>query len=138
MPLVWKDEYRIGHGELDNDHMTLFSIANEFSVARDIDAARTALAKLLDYANVHFAREEAVIRACGLKPDALSSHFQCHGILADRLRGLVINFGVNPTNAKKDVVKETAILLEMWIFNHVLKEDVKIKTAIFRQFAKGR
>jgi len=124
MALVWKDAYRTGHLTVDGDHEKLFAITNDFCAAKDVAAAKVTLGRLLDYAGSHFAREEAVLAACGPKPETLYFHQQSHAVLAKRLHALILKFG---GAADSRIVKETAALLEMWVFNHVVKDDVKIK-----------
>jgi len=138
MPLVWKDAYRVGHEAVDEDHQYLFAIANEFCAAADANAAQTALARLLEYASGHFSREEAVLNACGGKAQANYFHHQSHEVLTNRLRQLILRFGGGPSVKRDDqFVRDTAALLEMWIFNHVVKEDVQIRSMIGRKLGKA-
>ena len=139
MALQWKDAYSVGHVDLDGDHQKLFAIANEFSASADPTAAQMALSRLLDYANGHFGREEAVLGACCGKPETRYFHHQSHEVLTNKLRQLILRFGgMSPGKAGGQLVKDTAILLEMWIFNHVVKEDVKIRPMIQQKFAKKK
>ena len=144
MALVWKDSYRVGHEAVDEDHQQLFAIANEFCAAANTSAAQTALSRLLDYANGHFSREEAVLYACGGKAQTNYYHHQSHEVLTSRLRQLILRFGSGPFGRRDpsgksgdQFVKDTAALLEMWIFNHVVKEDVLIKSMLGRKAEKS-
>lgn len=124
MPLAWTPAYSTGHSVLDQDHQALFAIVNDFVSGRDLLAARTALSRLLHYSAAHFAREEAVVAALGLDHVA---HHKMHDVLLKNLRGLVLPTGTAaPSKQEAEVVAKTAALLEMWVYNHVAKEDVKL------------
>ena len=137
MALVWKDAYRVGHEAVDEDHQYLFAIANEFCAAANATAAKTALARLLDYADGHFSREEAILNGFGGKAKAAYFHHQSHEVLSTRLRQLILRFGGGALDKSADqFVRDTAALLEMWIFNHVVKEDIHIKSMIASRLGK--
>ena len=64
----WKNEMSVGLKEMDDDHRFLIRVINRLgeSVANpeDTDVIRECLASLRNYAEFHFAREEAVMRTC--------------------------------------------------------------------------
>ena len=131
MSLLWKDAYRVGHDIIDTEHQALFALANTFAQAKTGAAARTTLGKLLDYASIHFAREEAVLATCHLPAETLHNHRQAHAGLRRRLNELVLRFGSR--GSEHQLVQETAALLETWIFNHVIKEDIKLRAYLVRE-----
>jgi hemerythrin-like metal-binding protein len=140
MALTWSSAYSTGHTALDEDHKVLFSIVNQFTAGRDLPAARLALTQLVQYSAAHFAREEAVVAALGLD---LLTHKKMHDVLLKNLRGLMLPTGsATPGANEAQVVAQTAALLEMWVYNHVAREDVKLLPQIKklqqqRQRAKG-
>lgn len=77
---VWKDAYRTGHHLVDDQHQELFRLINEF--ARAIAAGRgralvtPVLDRILDYVEVHFEAEEALMRRTGFP--ALAQHRAIH------------------------------------------------------------
>ena len=124
MSLEWSPAYTTGHKVLDDDHKNLFAIVNDFIAGRDLKAAQTALSRLLTYSAAHFAREEAVVAALGLD---YVTHRKMHEVLLKNLRGLVLPAGGTPPSKRDaEVVVKTAALLEMWLYNHVVREDVKL------------
>jgi hemerythrin-like metal-binding protein len=61
-PLAWKDQYNIGHYQIDNEHKKLIALANkvmDFSNnGEDKDKINKVLNALSDYVKIHFRNEE--------------------------------------------------------------------------------
>ena len=128
MALVWLDKYSVGHEQIDADHRRLFDITNRFCAAQSVDAARSALSELVNYANEHFRREEAVLLAYSRTLDGYGSHIAGHEDLQDKLRDLILSYSdLKRDQGRGSIVKDTAILLETWIYQHVAIEDMKLR-----------
>ena len=70
--LVWDDALSVGHHDIDQDHKRLFKLFNDLSdgmrAGKSADSLRPVLDALIDYAAVHFRREEEFM-AAGNFPD---------------------------------------------------------------------
>ncbi len=81
-PLAWSDALCTGVAAMDADHRRLFDwlVASRRAAAegRD-DACREALERLWAFTQEHFAREEAVMAACGY--GGLGNHRQVHNLM---------------------------------------------------------
>lgn len=134
MKLAWSPSYSIGHKSIDEDHQRLFQLVNDFVATQDLVTARKTIMQLHDYAKAHFAREEAVLAACGAAN--LESHRREHEKLATAINSLLLSHLVeNKAATERDIIQRVAALLEKWVFHHVLVEDMKQKPAI-RQLAE--
>lgn len=81
-PLVLPDNMRVGHMEIDQDHETLFHMANDVRDAlreNDTREAARAAERLIDEILAHFDREEAILIETGY-PEA-HNHARYHGLL---------------------------------------------------------
>jgi hemerythrin len=115
------NKYEIGIAEIDAQHRELFAILarlEEHSGERyTYDAARNALSKLTEYANVHFAIEESLMRMHGY-PDLLA-HIDEH----QRLRKQLADFQQRLLDA--DIATQLHKFIESWLANHIDITDRK-------------
>ncbi len=89
--LRWKDVFRCGNPVIDEEHETLFLLANALldQVAlrgQQPQAFEAAFEKLLTHVEIHFAHEEAIFQACGYANQA--EHAQQHQALLTQARRL--------------------------------------------------
>jgi hemerythrin len=114
-PLASPQQYEIGIAEIDAQHRELFNILatlEEHSGAGyTFDAARDALAHLTNYANVHFAIEESVMRMH--RYPELAAHAAEH----QRLREQLANFQLRLLDA--DIATQLHKFIEGWLTNHI-------------------
>ena len=61
--IEWRDSYRIGHREIDAQHQEWFKKINNFLDASDLESMARCEALMYEYTKVHFAHEEALMRA---------------------------------------------------------------------------
>ncbi len=121
--MEWSREFETGVEHIDNDHQTLFAFVNDLHdkyVEGEGDAAIEAtLAGLVNYVNVHFAREEAYMKELNY-PD-LAIHRKMHGSLADQVLEMRTQFRDDP--AQVDCA-ELLAFLKNWLTNHILLTDM--------------
>lgn len=108
-------QYQIGIAEIDAQHRELFVILAELEKHSGegyaYEAARSVLSRLANYANVHFAIEESLMRMHGY-PDILA-HVAEH----QRLRKQLAEFQQRLLDA--DIATQLHKFIEAWLANHI-------------------
>lgn len=118
--MKWDDTFGTGHGMIDGDHQRLFRLYNDFREAVGKNQAKAVvadfLAALVEYADTHFKREEALMlrHQC---PD-YAKHKRMH----DAFASFVV------TLAQKVEVQEEDVnfllnYIEIWLLGHILIVD---------------
>jgi hemerythrin-like metal-binding protein len=119
--IVWKEEYSVGHDELDVHHQRMFTIINDLYDALITRASPSQLTALFrsasDYAQMHFQAEEDVMRAA--QYPGLAAHQKAHRLYIQRLEGLLPGALSSPTDLSSDLLR----FLKEWLVNHILKMD---------------
>ncbi|MFZ2393538.1 diguanylate cyclase domain-containing protein [Rhodoferax sp.] len=133
--LRWKDAFKMGSPELDQEHQALFNLANTLldtvllrrKQPQVFEAAYEAL--LVDTA-AHFAHEETILRGLGFAN--LTHHAQQHQVLLSRARALHQQMHDAPekTGAEGELTK---FLVSELVAGHLLKADREF----FALFAKS-
>ncbi|MBO5303365.1 MAG: bacteriohemerythrin [Lachnospiraceae bacterium] len=118
----------IGVTEIDKEHEHLFALINQaYALLTDKDAdlrltAQTLLAQLKEYANTHFAHEEAYMKEIG-DPE-LKSQQQEH---ADFIAYMdTINIGYLDNTRVKPALESLLEYLSRWLFRHIIGSDTLI------------
>lgn len=121
--LEWSDRYTTGIEPIDRDHQTLFVMVNALydAMAMGIEPEPLSVlfARLTEYVNSHFAREEALMRAHGY-PD-LEAHSEMHRELAATVRRLTGLYEEQPSSVAHEDLME---FLKGWLSHHVLTSDM--------------
>ena len=131
MAVRWSDSFKFGHLDLDGERRELFELASRFARQKDIEVARAVVARLPRYANSSFVVEERLMRAAGYR-DAVN-HARHHEVLATHVNGLLLSELTAPgARVNAAFVIKVATVLEMWIFNHFMTEDPKVRPALAR------
>ena len=122
MLLRWEEKYRVGNEQIDQEHLYLFQLINEFYDAfvekRERALLLNLLNRLVDYAERHFTNEEALMKSAGYV--ALDEHRAHHEKLFEQIFALNAKFNdraVNPTH-------DTVLFLKGWLGEHILHEDL--------------
>lgn len=131
MPIQWRKQMSVGNLIIDLDHRYLLSLINQVEYAlrhpEESENLRMALDQLSDYAREHFAREEKLqlrIQFRGYMP-----HKMAHQSLLDRLDRIIGEI-LEESDPEQLTARSTEIttLLRDWLLDHVLKEDMKMKS----------
>ena len=119
MSLEWKDSYKIGDPEVDQQHQYLFELTNEFMAVEGLSNLRGLLMLLYKHTREHFEKEEELMRKIGF-PE-LEVHQEHHNLLLRRLSELSMDVG-------KGYMNKPAInaMMTDWANKHVLVDDAKI------------
>lgn len=125
--LVWKEEYRVNHFQIDEEHKSLIALSNKviaFSNNKeDSEKVRTALKTLRDYTKIHFRNEEAYMERIGFKE--LQEHKQRHSELIDRMNAVLTE-----NKSLDGLVHQLKRLMVIWVIEHIINEDKKIASAV--------
>ncbi|MBY0430095.1 MAG: bacteriohemerythrin [Rhodospirillales bacterium] len=126
MLIEWDESWRVGHPEVDYDHMMLVNITNELHFMRNrrgvkhIEIRRT-LANLIKYVERHFAREEAIFCATDYPEAERDRHIAKHRELEKAVRDIASLFAKQPDLLNFD---EIMVFLRDWLTLHICKHDM--------------
>lgn len=125
----WREEYRIGHPKVDQEHRQFFDLVSAFSQGcrqgLDRDAMIDLLEEILLFGRFHFRSEENVMRALGF--EGLQAHRELHRQLIDRLGRMIVGVKLGryaPAEVEEFLVK--------WLVRHVTREDARITGGLGR------
>lgn len=121
------DDCLLGVEELDNEHRRLFQMINEAISLSDQteDVTRVAQNLLLnvkDYANTHFAHEEAYMEK--IHDPELTLQKKQHAAFVEKINGFSLDMS-SPETAKASL-NELLVYLVRWLYNHILSSDMLI------------
>lgn len=125
---IFKDEFRTGIENIDNEHKRLFEIADRaYNVLVDefipdkYDYIVEIVNELKDYAASHFSHEEAYMARIGYKK--LLSHKVEHTDFIEKISEYDLE--VMDEN-QKEVIFELLEFLNNWLIHHILDNDMQI------------
>jgi len=123
MPTIqWTPDLSVGVETLDTDHKLLISLINQLDDAIRAGEPRQTVERvldaLLDYTDYHFAREEALMRACDY-PE-YDSHVRTHATLRAQVRDIRDHYR---RNAESIHAREVLSFLQNWLTSHILGRD---------------
>ncbi|MCL2020596.1 MAG: bacteriohemerythrin [Betaproteobacteria bacterium] len=120
---VWSDEYSVGIAEIDEQHKTLFVMIEKLHQAimkhEGSAACKVILAELVDYARVHFALEQTLMRV-GKYPE-YEEHCRLHKELVEEVEALQQKIA----SGRAAISFELLQFLRTWLSKHILSEDMK-------------
>jgi hemerythrin len=126
--ITWREEFRIGVEDIDEQHMQLFDIANRaYELLKDemradkYDGIIAIIEELKEYTVYHFNFEQEYMAKIGYKK------FLSHKVLHDDFIEKINN--VNMNKIDEDQGQYLLDILEFvvkWIEGHILGQDKKI------------
>ena len=128
--MLWKEKYRIGVPQIDEQHEELFKRVNDFVTTlrsegewnKKINKVNETLNFMKDYVVEHFRDEEQLQESIGY-PDA-----QPHKLLHVNMVNYVVEISEKYENEgyKEELMQQFAGKLLAWLINHVAASDMKI------------
>lgn len=123
MPIIhWTPDFAVGVSSLDTDHKVLISLINQLDDAIRAGEPQATLTRvleaLLDYTDYHFAREEALMHACGY-PD-VEAHIRIHQTLRAQVQDIRDRYRRNPESMHS---REVLAFLKNWLTAHIVGRD---------------
>ncbi len=121
MPLMeWDEIMSVGVEELDAQHQQLINLINDAYEAlqrHDEQSMTHLIAKMRDYAHVHFATEEQYLEQYKY-PDIGSHKFQ-HAKFNETVKEF------KEKQFKKTNLSQIFVFLSRWLATHIMEEDKK-------------
>jgi hemerythrin len=122
--IQWTDQMSVGHEILDEDHQVLVGLLNRMHDAKQAGAAREKLCpildELIDYAQVHFAREETLFDR--LDYANAEGHKRQHAVLTKKAGDLRERFSETGAEVLGAI---TLDFLKNWLQRHILVTDME-------------
>ncbi len=116
----WRPEYSVGVDRMDRQHMYLISLIQKITEAAETYDAKAIVETILDmkdYAEIHFADEEAIMERRGYP--GLAKHKQVHEWFFRQTEAFLDDLEAAPLAVTVEVVA----FLKEWLVNHILKTD---------------
>jgi hemerythrin len=137
VPVEWNENLRIGVAVIDAQHRELFSRVAAFESALERGDARRVddtFAFLREYALVHFAREEELMRDAAYP--ALDDHRAAHRQFVERLAALVRDRDGGAPAAFLEL--RTRNWIVVWLVDHVAGTDQALGRYLREHGARAR
>jgi hemerythrin len=123
MPIYWTPKLAVGVPQIDEEHQELFDRVNRLVAALAAAKAKNEVAPLIgflsDYVKVHFAGEQALMRAHRYVGGA--EHLQQHQFFVNEFEKLAKEFGQNGASGLLTI--QLNKLLCDWLRDHVATTD---------------
>lgn len=141
MAIQWRDKMSIGSRVLDEDHKRLIDILNTFEQmtknGAQFDALDQTFQELADYTREHFAREEKVQEE--IDYPLRKTHQEQHRAVVAWLLKTYKSYKARRRAAESkgitcdhEIYEELLSILNTWLMNHILQEDMKLKPHLQR------
>jgi len=119
----WNDRLCVDHGQIDDDHKTLFDLANQILELNDpthcVDRVKTLVMDLFRYMESHFQREEEFMRS--IDYPYLDGHKLDHETIVWEMNELI-----QSTQSLDAYVANLRLFMVRWVLEHIESEDAKI------------
>lgn len=133
MKIEWQTRFETGIPDVDDDHRRLVALINDLDFVLesggDMGRAGEAIDALIDYADYHFAREEALMVEGHF--DGTADHAMAHAHFGQYLGEMVGNCMLAPDRRAVESLRD---YLGAWLIDHILVEDMKF-AALLRDVA---
>jgi len=117
----WTETYSVNIAILDKQHQKLFDTVNELDQAlragEGNSAVQQVLDKLVEYALIHFAAEESLMRKHDFP--GLPTHRTQHELFRQQIAAYLLDHKA----AKPGVPVSLLFFMQDWLKQHVLKTD---------------
>lgn len=123
--IEWSDEYCVDGGIVDQEHRSLFELANrifaQFGQEPDRRTITELVMALFRYMEHHFRHEEELMGRIGYPQ--LAEHTRCHHQISDNMTHLL-----RTTRDLKDYASQLQHAMFDWVLTHVINEDRQVGT----------
>lgn len=123
--IAWDERYSVGHPTIDLQHRALLELVSlirkafsETDPLKEYQVACEALKGMSDYADVHFAEEERLMREAGY-PD-FDAHVAMHRAFIQRVNEIE---NILVSGEGMATLDDFCDLLENWWIDHIVKVD---------------
>jgi hemerythrin-like metal-binding protein len=126
---VWGEQFMTGEAIVDGEHQQLVRTINlvidRQSQENGQEATQSLLDKLVRYASMHFAHEEALMRASGCDPRFVAAHCAIH-------RNFALQVGRMSEFPAGNGIEHLLRFLTSWLAQHILGIDQSMARQIRR------
>lgn len=130
----WDERLEFGFESIDSDHKILVGLINDLYSAMTKGEAKVIIqdivAKLVDYARVHFKREEFYMQT--INYSEINSHISQHDEFTRRVDSFVEKLDSGISNISIEVIT----FLRDWLINHILHTDKKFVAELMKNEIK--
>lgn len=120
----WSEEYSVHLQVIDADHKDLVDTVNSLHEAIKNGGTRTRIGQIINdlvqYVDVHFSREEAMMEKYSY-PD-IAQHKRIHRHLTRTVHAIRVIFNNEPKNIDPNKLLQ---FLKEWLIHHILDEDTR-------------
>ena len=120
----WKQDYSLGHADIDGQHKRLFELASDLHSAmtqgKGKDTLSKTLANLVSYTKMHFATEERLMQTHHYPEYA--EHKAAH----DALTARVLEFQKEFDAGRVGMTVQLLQFLKDWLQHHIAETDRKV------------
>ena len=132
---LWRDEFLIGHEQIDQQHRQLFGLLDQLYDAVCSGQGESVVESIVDelsaYTREHFVTEEALMRE--LCVPALALHQRDHQRLLDAVQQKLATL----RQGGKVVSIELLEFMNQWLGQHILKSDLQLAGYLRDQDKRG-
>jgi len=130
--MEWSTEFAIGHANTDAQHQQLFKLLGLIRKASESDADREDLIEkslnaLIEYTQVHFRDEEALMEQ--IQFPGFSEHRELHDNLIHEVENMLDEL----QDGEYLLIDELMLFLTDWLSEHILTQDAEIGNYIREQ-----
>lgn len=129
--LSWRNEYRVGVEQIDEEHRYLFDLINAFHDTHVGGTNRSALGQILNrlvhYAEQHFRHEEAIMKA-----EAYPAFVE-HCALHEDLYLTIFRLSEELAAGSLRVDMETVRFIRSWLVTHIVQHDLQFSDYVARR-----
>lgn len=131
--LVWEGRFKIGHEEMDAQHLLLFALLNQLDIniheKRENECLRDVMNALRAYIDYHFSHEELLMKAWDYP--ALEAHMAMHQDFIDQIGKMRWELGEGDLTESALRLRD---VIRSWLLGHILEADAEYSAFIeFKQ-----
>ena len=119
MRIEWKDSYKIGNADIDEQHTNWFEVINKFLDATGKESLNLCEMHMFNYTRFHFGHEEKLMKSIGY-PDT-QAHLLQHYALLTRLNDVSLQIADDTLD-----LQEWRDFLSDWLIKHIATSDTKL------------
>lgn len=118
------EKFLIGIKVIDEQHRQLFQIANKLNgEVLDYALLSEIFIELIKYSEYHFKTEEIFWEKLNFEESII--HKKMHEKFIEELNNKIL--GLKIENSLSNQKEELNLFIKNWLYDHILKEDVKLK-----------
>lgn len=113
--IEWRDGFKVGIDQVDQEHRHLFTLVKALNLA----SVDQTVEELLDYVVTHFSNEQELMESSGYP--AFEQHLKLH----EEFGAQVADFLGSQGAWTEDRVQELRRFLNKWLIGHIMTHDLR-------------